>query len=154
MTQQRDYSELQKLCNKAYERNIVIVAAENPDGLISYPSCFDNVFSVKAGKIHKKYGYFFKNDGSNKIIARGDYQRVEWLNNQNMLVSGSSFAAPHISGIIALIIQAFPSIRIEQIKEILASNSEIDAPELVETYKNNSSDEISVELGDIIKQQC
>ncbi|MFA3782337.1 S8 family serine peptidase [Melioribacteraceae bacterium 4301-Me] len=153
MTQQRDYSELQQLCNKAYERNIVIVTAENPEGLISYPSCFDNVLSVKAGKIHKKYGYFFNNDSSNIIIARGDHQRVAWLNNKSMFVSGSSFAAPHISGIIALIMQAFPSIGIKQIKEILASNSEIDAPELVETYKNNSSDEISVELGDIIKQQ-
>ncbi|MDH7603800.1 MAG: S8 family serine peptidase [Melioribacter sp.] len=153
MTQQRDYSELQKLCNKAYERNIVIVAAENPYGLISYPASFDNVFSVKAGKIHKKYGYSFNNDGSNKIIARGDHQRVLWLDNRSMFVSGSSFAVPYISGIIALIMQAFPGVRIDQIKEILASNSEINIPELLEKYEINPCVEISKEFGDIIKQQ-
>ncbi len=153
MTQRIDYSELQALCNKAYENNIVIVAAENSDGIISYPACFENVFCVKAGKIYKKYGYFFKNDGSNNIIARGDHQKVDWLNGQNIFVAGSSFAAPHLSGIIALIMQSFPKVTIEKIKEILAANSEDTIPELFENHKSNLSTTSNEAMNELIIRQ-
>jgi uncharacterized NAD-dependent epimerase/dehydratase family protein len=125
--------ELYLICQAALNNNIIIVAAENKiRGNCSYPANFDNVLGVCSGKIYDKFGYFYRENNPVELIARGDHQRVNWLNGQSNFISGSSFAAPHMSGIIALILQAFPDSNFGLVKNVLLSNSRNEFPVLIE----------------------
>ena len=56
-------------------------------------------------------------------MARGDQQRLCWLDGGETITGGTSFAAPHISAIVALIRQRFPGSGLTQVREILAANA-------------------------------
>ncbi len=121
-----DFNKVKKLydiCQYAYDKNIIIVsAATNLEGKYSYPANFDNVLGVTSGKIDCKYGYNFRQNNSVELIAKGDWQRVNWLMGKSVFRSGSSLAASHITGIISLVLQAFPNSDPEKVKKILLSN--------------------------------
>jgi uncharacterized NAD-dependent epimerase/dehydratase family protein len=140
---QSGIKELYDICQFALNYNIIIVAAENKiNGTGSYPANFNNVLGVSSGKIYNRFGYFYRENSPIELIARGDHQRVNWLNRQSIFISGSSFAAPHISGIAALIIQAFPDYNLDLVKKVFISNSQIELPELIEDNGNNNYSEI------------
>ncbi len=115
--------KLYDICNYAYENNIIIVSSENNlTGESSYPANFDNVIGVTSGEIHSKYGYLYRENNSIELIAKGDWQRVNWLMGESIFRAGSSLAASHISGIISLVLQAFPNSSFKKVKKILLSN--------------------------------
>jgi len=127
-----DFGELKKLydiCQYACQNNIIIVSAENnSSGRDSYPANFNNVIGVTSGKIYYDYEYFYREDNSIELIGKGNYQKVNWLMGQSVFKSGNSFAAPHITGIISLVLQAFPNSDIQKVKKILLSNSQKQLP--------------------------
>ena len=53
----------------------------------------------------------------------GDRQRLNWLEGKQIFMGGSSFAAPHISGLIALIIEKYDGITFNDLTEILQRHS-------------------------------
>lgn len=111
------------VCQVAVNKNIAIVAAEHNSGQESYPAYFSNVIGVKAGDIKGRYNYLFRAGEPIECIAPGTTQRVLWAGGREHIVEGSSFAAPHITGIIALIIQAFPKANLNDIRHILDVNA-------------------------------
>ena len=112
------------VCQRATEKGIAIVAAEHNAGQESYPAYFSNVIGVKAGAIKGRYNYLFRAGEPIECIAPGTAQRVLWAEGREHIVEGSSFAAPHIAGILALIKQAFPKANPNELKRVLAANSE------------------------------
>ena len=48
------------------------------------------------------------------------------------MMSGTSFAAPHITGVVALIRQAHPGASLEQVREMLQAHALKGTPELIE----------------------
>ena len=122
---------LQDACDYASKKNVIIVAAEHNAGLESYPAVFPNVIGVTGGKVYDKYSYFYRPDHPIEFVARGDRQRLAWVNPRYVFIGGTSFAAPHITGLIALILEKHPSASFEQVKEILIANALEGEPELV-----------------------
>jgi uncharacterized NAD-dependent epimerase/dehydratase family protein len=123
--------ELAEVCHQAREAGVILVAAEHNDGHESYPAVFPDVIGVTGGKVHGHYGYYYRPDEKIECVARGDMQRVCWTKPRYIMVSGTSFAAPHITGIVALIRQAYPNAPLEQVHEILQANSLKGKPELL-----------------------
>ncbi len=115
--------DLLDICKVATKKGIVIVAAEHNSAQESYPAYFPNVIGVKAGEIKGRYNYLFRRGESIECIAPGTTQRVLWAGGREHIVEGSSFAAPHITGIIALIRQAFPKANLNEIRHILEVNA-------------------------------
>ena len=113
---------LMEVCQRATEKGIAIVAAEHNAGQESYPAHFSNVIGVKAGTIKGRYDYLFRAGEPIECIAPGTAQRVLWAGGREHIVEGSSFAAPHIAGILALIKQAFPKADLDEMKRVLAAN--------------------------------
>ncbi len=111
------------VCQVAVNKGIAIVAAEHNSGQESYPAYFSNVIGVKAGDIKGRYNYLFRRGEPIECIAPGTTQRVLWAGGREHIVEGSSFAAPHITGIIALIKQAFPKANLNEIRHILEVNA-------------------------------
>ena len=118
-------------CRLAVEDGIILVAAEHNDGLESYPAALSETIGVAGGEIYEKYGFFFRPDQTTECVARGDEQRVCWMDGREILVAGTSFAAPHITGIVALIKEAHPGANLDDVREILQANALDGTPHLV-----------------------
>ena len=95
-----------QLANTAAARGLVIIAGSvTPGGTISS-------FSNRAG-----------NSASHYLAAVGEQVRAPCENSSVCLWSGTSFAAPQISGAVALLAQAFPNLSGSQIVSILFSSA-------------------------------
>lgn len=96
-----DIAELHAICQKIAERGIIIVAAFENTGILSYPAVFDEVIGVDWSADCTRVGDFEVVEG-NKIDIRGigSVQRLPWIHTEYKYVSGSSFVAPHVTGMI------------------------------------------------------
>ena len=131
-TEAESRTVLQEICDLAYQKNVMIVAALSNDGKESYPASFPEVFGVAAGKVRGKYSYYFDTTQPIQFIARGDRQRLDWKDNQQVFMGGTSFAAPHITAIIALLLQKYSGVTYGELCEILQSYSLPEVPPLVD----------------------
>ena len=112
---------LHAICQKAQKAGIILVAAESNDGRESYPAVFPEVIGVTGGAMAE--GYIYRRRHPIECIARGDEQRLCWLNGKYIIAGGNSFAAPHIAGITALLRADHPNISTQRFREILFQNA-------------------------------
>ena len=122
---------LAKACHQAREAGVILVAAEHNDGRESYPAVFPDVIGVTGGEVRGSYGYYYRPRHAIECVARGDAQRVCWTDPPYLMVSGTSFAAPHITGVVALMRQAHLGAPLEQVREMLQANTLKETPELL-----------------------
>lgn len=111
------------ICQEASGKGVILISAKHNQGMESFPADVEDCIGVAGGRLYGKYDYYYNWDNGFTCIARGNRQRVCWLNGQEMIVEGTSFAAPHISGIIALIKEALPEAKTPDIKRILKKNA-------------------------------
>lgn len=114
---------LAEICRKAVAANLILVGSQHNEGLESYPAELADVIGVTWGKIYDRYGYYYRPGQAIECVARGDPQRLCWLNGGETITGGTSFAAPHVSAIVALIRQHFPKAGLTPVREILAANA-------------------------------
>lgn len=114
---------ISEVCQRAVEAGIVLIAAEHNDGVPSYPANLPDVIGVTGGKIYDRYGYYYRPGNTIECVARGDEQRVCWKDGCEIMISGTSYAAPHITGIVALIREAYPNATLKDVREILRANA-------------------------------
>ncbi|NKB72394.1 MAG: S8 family serine peptidase [Candidatus Latescibacteria bacterium] len=124
---------LATICRQARQAGAILVAAQHNDGHESYPAVLPDVIGVTGGKVRGKYSYYYRPDNPIECVARGDAQRVCWSDKPYVMVSGTSFAAPHITGIVARIRQTYPGAPIEQVRQLLKANSLKEEPELLQS---------------------
>ena len=110
---------LQKVCRKAVDAGVLLVAAESNDGGESYPAVFPEVIGVTGGAIYEPDGFYYREGHRIECVARGDEQRVCWLNGKHIMTGGNSFAAPHITGIIAHLLEQYPKCSVQDIRLLL-----------------------------------
>lgn len=94
-----DIVYFKELCHKIREKGMIIVSAFDNGGAISYPAAFPDVIGVDWSPSCKRFrDYEFLENSPVNIRGIGTEIRVPWLNDQYILVGGSSFAAPYITG--------------------------------------------------------
>ena len=123
---------LADLCRQVRDAGVILVAAEHNDGRESYPAVLPDVIGVTGGKVRGRYGYYYRPGDAIECVARGDDQRVCWTDPPYRMMSGTSFAAPHITGVVALIRQAHPGAPLEQVREMLQAHALQGTPESIE----------------------
>lgn len=112
-----DYKEW---VDQAYLSGVQIVAAcSNIDaGIREWPAYFPSVISVRG--IDCDRSEFFSRKGRMvSFLARGERVEVPWLNGETKTETGSSYAAPLITGKIARLLEAFPDTEPSLIKPML-----------------------------------
>ena len=112
-------ASLQKVCRKAIDAGVILVAAESNDGGESYPAVFPEVIGVTGGAIYEVDRFYYRKDQRIECVARGDEQRVCWLNGKHIMTGGNSFAAPHITGIVARLLEQHPKCFVQDIRLLL-----------------------------------
>lgn len=108
-------------CRRAAEAGTLIVAAAAPrPGTAAYPAVFDEVIGVDAGNFPSPWHFHYHAGAAIECTASGREQRLRWLGGAEEVMSGTSFAAPHITGIVALILERHPGASLAEVRTMLA----------------------------------
>jgi uncharacterized NAD-dependent epimerase/dehydratase family protein len=114
--------KLSEICQQLQAKGVIIVASCNNDiSKKDFPAAFPSVIGVLAGQIKKSKEYGITYDGY--FIAKGSIQRVAWAGGTELMVTGTSYATPHLSGIIACLLQEYPKLSFEQIRTKLTKTA-------------------------------
>ncbi len=115
-----------KITDEAYFKNVVLVSAVNNIPVASYPSLYSSVISVAAHEGQGRLTYYYNPSPPVEFGAPGIDVKVAWSGGGYSIVTGNSFAAPHIAGLAAQILSRHPGLTPFEVKTILvacASNS-------------------------------
>lgn len=124
----RRSKSLQRILDKAYERGIVLVASAGNNGYerkgsISYPAKYDTVIAVGAIDKQNKRASFSSVGKELELTAPGVDILSTMPNGTYGLNSGTSMAAPHVSGVAAILLQKDKTYTNENIRYILNSSA-------------------------------
>ncbi len=119
-TMNREYlAAIHRLMDRAYFRNAVIVAAADNSGQESYPSSFSSVISVDFDHITDRFRILYRPNGRIEFVAPGVMIEAPTTGGRTILHTGSSFAAPHVSGLVARILSKHPALKPFEVKTVL-----------------------------------
>jgi hypothetical protein len=107
----QDLPEFKRLVDRAFCRNTWIVAASSnldPD-LEEYPGAFPSVFTVTAADLDDAGALVRRPGELTEFAAHGANIRVAWKGGGHRLLTGSSFAAPRLTALLAGLRTAQPS---------------------------------------------
>ncbi len=126
-TTKRRFAELlHELADDAYFRGTVLVASAHNMPVESYPWRFSSVISVGSHEGTDSREWYANPDPPVEFFARGIDLDVAWSGGGTLRCTGNSFAAPHISGLSALVLSKHPGLTPFQLKSVLyltASNT-------------------------------
>jgi subtilisin len=123
-TTKRDFfTALHEVVDLAYFQNVILVTAANNLPIPSFPSMYASVISVAAHEEQDAQRIYYNPHPPVEFGALGIDVRVAWLQQKWITATGNSFAAPHITGIVAKILGAHQDLTPFQIKTILRSLS-------------------------------
>jgi subtilisin len=112
-----------EICDQAYFKRCFVVAAANNHPIRSFPSLYSSVASVACNDAKDRFEFYLNPDPPTEFLAPGIDLTVAWRGGTTMRVTGNSFAAPHISGIAALICSKHPGLRPFEIKSVLCATA-------------------------------
>lgn len=107
-------------CEKARRAGIIVVAAGHNANDWSYPAIFENVIGVSAARFASPFHFRYRTEHAMECEAWGVEQPVLWVGGHRVVKHGTSFAAPNVAGIVALILERHPGATLEQVREMLA----------------------------------
>jgi subtilisin len=115
------YPVFHDLVDKAYFRGIALVSAANNVPAASYPSLFSSVFSVAAHGEPDPWRLYYNPSPPVEFGAWGVDVPIAWKDGGSTVATGNSFAAPHVAGMVALILAKHPDIKPFELKAVLAA---------------------------------
>jgi len=107
--------------DEAYLNGIHIVSACNnldfrkPE----WPGYFPSVITVNMAQVDDEGTFFYKSGHLVEFLARGVDITLPWNHHSTKEVTGSSFAAPVLTGLLARLISVFPNLRPLEAKALL-----------------------------------
>ncbi len=123
-TRRRDWAlPFHDACDRAYFGGSFVVTAANNVQRRSYPSLYASVASIACNTSDEPRRFHWNPNPPTEFLARGIDVTVAWLDGQTIRATGNSYAAPHISGMAALIRSKHPDLRPFQVKTVLWATS-------------------------------
>ena len=110
---------LRRLVDQAYYQGIVLVAAGNNMGVPSYPAVFASLLAVDNESYPDPTTFEFRTGRPVELAARGIYVRAPKSGGGYQLWTGTSFACPHITALVARLLSLNPALTPFQVKTLL-----------------------------------
>ena len=113
-----DYKEW---VDEAYLKGVHIVAAcSNRDcGTPEWPAYFSSVITVNMARTPESGQFWYRHGEMVEFAARGVDVDVAWCGGRTKTVTGSSFAAPRVAGMLARMLSVRPDLTPTQVKALL-----------------------------------
>jgi subtilisin family serine protease len=118
-TSERFIVPLRRLVDQAYFEGTVLVAAGNNMGVPSYPALFASLIAVDNQSFPDPFVFEYKTGQAIELAARGIYVRAPRAGGGYQLFTGTSFATPHVTAIIARLLSINPRLTPFQVKALL-----------------------------------
>lgn len=120
--------QLLALCERAYVQNSIIVAARRNFGDMGCPAMFSSVLSVDREQYVEKLRVHYRPHNMIEFDARGTQIKVLAPGGGYAIQTGTSFATPHVCGMVALLLERFPLLTGPEVKSALMAFSKSSAP--------------------------
>jgi len=118
--------------NEGYEPTIPALSVSRDDGLIIKEILQSGTKGILDVFYHPDFVAYFSSRGpvspfyiKPDLVAPGAFINTTDINGEYKISSGTSFAAPHVAGTAALILQKNPELTPQEVKSILMTTSEI-----------------------------
>jgi subtilisin len=112
-------AELHEVSDAAFFRSSVLVCSAHNMPVESYPWRFAAVISVGSHAGSDPFEYFCNPSPPVEFFAPGVDVEVAWRDGATIRASGNSFATPHISGLVALVLGKHPGLTSFEVKSAL-----------------------------------
>ncbi len=122
------FGPLHEVSDEAYFKSTVLVSAANNLPGPTYPSQYASVVSVAAREGQDPMGLAYNPNPPVEFGARGIDVDVAWSGGGSIVATGNSFAAPHVAGIVTLLLGKHPHLTPFEVKSVLQAISENVAP--------------------------
>ena len=123
-TTKRDFfGALHEVTDEAYFRHVPLITAANNFSIPSFPCEYASVVSVASHDTNDAYLFYYNPSPPTEFGAFGIDVPAAWKGGGVSKVTGNSVAAPHITGIVARILEKHPSLTVFQLKAILRALS-------------------------------
>ena len=113
------YYEFKQICDDAYKKGIIIVAAADNAGQPCLPAYLENVLGVGIAKLENESDFYFVN-ASIQLYANGNISNICI---DQPAIQGTSFATARMTGRIANILLENPNINFNQLADLLFTES-------------------------------
>ena len=110
---------LHELVDEAYFHNMMLISAVNNLPTACYPSQYSSVISVAAHQGRDPFHFDYNPSPPVEFGAPGIDLDLRWRNGATNRVTGNSFAAPHVTGLVARILSRHRGLTPFQMKTIL-----------------------------------
>jgi len=117
---------LHQAVKSAYQRNVIVVASSGNHGrrgAIDYPARFTQTIAVGAVNKRNRIAAFSNRSRHVDLYAPGEAVYSTWPGSKYNHLNGTSMAAAHVSGVIALLLSAKPGLSLNRLKEALLSSA-------------------------------
>jgi subtilisin len=126
-TRREDYFGLfHEIADEAAFAGVVLVCAANNVPAPTYPAQFSSVISVAAHDGRDPFDLDANPAPPTDFGAPGIDIEVPWLSGSTIVTTGNSFAAPHVTGLVARLLSKHPQLTPYEVKTVLravASNT-------------------------------
>ncbi len=116
--------------DKAYENGLLVVAAAGNDGTsdgsgdtVDFPARYDSVIGVSAVDVNSNRAEFSSTGPTVEVAAPGVRVLSTYIGNQYAYISGTSMAAPFVTGELALLKQAYPNLTNKELRKALIEHT-------------------------------
>jgi len=116
---------LQSAVEYAVAKDVVLIAATGNEGgdSVSYPAAYDNVVGVGAVDENETYVSFSNRGAEVDLSAPGLSIPVFDLNGEKILKTGTSFAAPVVTGVLAYLKSEYPQMTNTELLELMTATA-------------------------------
>ncbi|MCH7232163.1 S8 family serine peptidase [Glycomyces sp. L485] len=112
--------QLHDMADTAWYSGVTLVTAAHNSPVISYPWRFPSVLSVGSHAVADAEHLQWNPTPPVDFFAYGVDVPVNWIGGATRSVSGNSFAAPHVTGMCARILEAHPKFGTSQLRIVLS----------------------------------
>lgn len=117
--QKRMMTRMHELVDKAYYNGQIVVAAANNLSQVSYPAHFASLIAVDNQAFEDPLAFHYRLGNSIETVAKGIYVRAPCPGGKFRLFTGTSFACPHITGLITKLVSEIKCVTPFHIKSLL-----------------------------------